>query len=285
MREGKFQERNYIKNIYLRAKELYSAKKYDIFVKESAKYLEIAPKDINMRFMRAKALRLLNRFEESIKELKFVLNLECDSYALAELYYIYYYLNMYNEAIELLPVIYKTKCINSYSVSISEMIMKKQLGMDIRAKKGDKCAYIRSQIFSYSTSSALDHIKSHLDETQDSSSSFNKDINLEYLFEVVRKNIKNSKKVNKEEILEIHYFGISNVGYYNDDICNFIKVVVIPNTDNIISMYPILNTDYSYKSDCPLNLDCDYEKLFNKPKSNVKNLSRIDKFNNKFKRV
>ena len=99
---------------------------------------------------------------------------------------------------------------------------------------------------------------------------------INYLFEILTANLKNSKKANIEEMLEVHYFAVSNIGIYND-VCNFVKVVVIPNTTNIISVYPVDNIfDSSFN-----NLEYDRSKLF-KEENKVKKLSRIDKFNQKY---
>lgn len=269
------------KVMYMRIKKLYKDKKYSSYEKEASKYLEKYPNDVIVRFMRARSYRKLNRFDEAIEDLKYNLTLEDNDHSLLELYFIYYYLNRYEEALELLPLLYERRPINAYSVSISELIMKKQLGIDIKVRKGDKCDYIRSQIFNYSTDLALSHLEKHINTTEESISRFNDELNLNILFNLVRQNIKNSKKVNTEEILEIHYFGIANVGYFNNQPCNFIKVVVVPNTNNIISMYPTNDVDYNYVS----NIEFDYNELFNKQEGKLKRLSKIDKFNNRYKRV
>ena len=101
------------------------------------------------------------------------------------------------------------------------------------------------------------------------------------MFELITNNIDNNKKVNITEILEIHYFSIANIGYFDNMPCSFIKVIVIPNPNKIINMYPTNEIDYN--SVC--NLEYDVEKLFIKNEEKVKTLSRIDKFNTKYKRV
>lgn len=261
-------------------RKLFRNKKYNEVIKSSSKYLEVLPDDISVRFMRAKSYRSLCKFDEAIEDLKYNLSIKYNEHSLTELYFLYYYLNRYQEAIELLPLVYKTRCINAYSVSISELVMKTQLGIDMKVTKGDKCDYIRSQIFSYSTIDALNHIHEHslVESIDPIKSYFNKDIDLDYLFKVVRDNIDNSKKYNTEEILELHYFAIPNVGYQGNNICNFIKVVVIPNTNKIITMYPVVSVDY----DCLI--DIDFDKLFKREPQRVKRISQIDKFNAKYKR-
>lgn len=271
-------EKHERKNMYIRIKKLFKDKKYSSYEKEATKYLEKYPNDVIVRFMRARAYRKLNRFDEAIEDLKYNLRLEDNDHSLLELYFIYYYLNRYEEAIELLPLLYQNRPINAYSVSISELVMKKQLGIDVKVRKGEKCDYIRSQIFNYSTDLALSHLDKHINRSEENISYFNENININALFNLVRKNIKNSKKVNTEEILEIHYLGISNVGTFNNEPCNYLKVVVVPNTTNIISMYPTNNVDYNYVS----NIEFEHNELFNKTEEKVKRMSKIDKFNKRY---
>lgn len=276
----KSSDKNYLFYISLSIRKLFKERKYSEVIKLASIYLESFPNDQIIRFMRAKSYRSLCKFDEAIEDLKYNLSVKYNEHSLTELYFLYYYLNRYQEAIELLPLVYKTRCINAYSVSISELVMKKELGIDVKVSKGDKCDYIRSQIFNYSTTSALTHIQGHIPtETEDFSKSyFNKDVDLEYLFKVVRENINSSKKYNTEETLELHHFAIPNVGYQGNNICNFIKVVVIPNTNKIITMYPVVSVDY----DCLIDIDCD--KLFKREPQRVKKISQIDKFNARYKR-
>lgn len=272
-------EKFYQKKQYIKIRNLFSERKYNSVIKEATNYLDIYPNDKNIRFMRAKSYRFLEIFDNAINDLKYNLQDKDDTYSLTELYFIYYYLNMYKEAMDLLPLLYEKRCINAYSVSISELVMKKQLGIDIRLRKDVNCDYIRTQIFNYSSYMALNHIQENHINTEEHSC-FNKDIDLNYLFKTVREEVKNSKKVNTEEVLEIHYFGVSNIGYINNNICNFIKVVVIPNTNNVINIYPIFAVNCDYTS----NLNCDYSKLFKKEEK-VKSLSQIDKFNKRYRKV
>ena len=80
--------------------------------------------------------------------------------------------------------------------------------------------------------------------------------------------------------MEIHYFAIPNVGYNEGIKCNYIKVVVVPNTNNILTMYPIDTTD----TNLAIQLNIDFSTIFNKTEEKVKMMSRIDKFNMKYKR-
>ena len=272
--------------IYSSVVELYNNKKYKEVVNSVDKYLKLnftSEKYIhNMRFLRAKSLRYLGRFDEAILELKALEKSEKNAaYSALELFYIYYFLNKYEEALELLPKLYneKTKYISNHTLLIMELVMKKQLGIPVSYKKGTRSDYMKEQIMNYSSEKALQHIKNHKYEavSYNVHSQFNDSVDIEYLMECVEKDIINSEKRNRIDALEVHYFSVSGVGYDENSICNYLKVVVCPNTTNIITMYPFSNIE----NENVRILNCDRNKLFKK-EYNEKNVSRIDKFNKRF---
>ncbi|MBR6689855.1 MAG: hypothetical protein IKL65_00795 [Bacilli bacterium] len=271
-------KRFYKKGLYIKIRNLYKEEKYSAVIKEATNFLDMYPNDINVRFMMAKSYRKLNRFTECINNLNYILKLELDLHALTELYYTYYYLNMYEEAIELLPLIYDTKCIKPHSVVISELVMKKQLGMNVKIKEGTRSDYIKAQILNYNEESAFSHIEEHLTENDENTALFNQKIDLKKLFDIIKENINHEKKVNTEEFMELHYFAIPNVGYNNQTISNFLKVVVVPNTNNILTMYPVTEVEIDYIN----QLNIDFSVIYKKEIEKVKTLSRIDKFNKKY---
>lgn len=105
--------------------------------------MSLFPNDVQVRFMRDKVYIHLNRFDECIEDLKYNLSFDDQNYSLNELFYVYYYLNMYQEALEFLPELYERKNIQPYSLSIAELVMKKQLGLEVSLKKGARCDYIK----------------------------------------------------------------------------------------------------------------------------------------------
>lgn len=280
MGKNKYNEKGYRGYIISNISNLFKNGKYSDVIRLSTKYLKQVPNEQNVLFMRAKSYRNLGMFDEAIKDFKTNLNFEYDSYSMFELYYLYYFLNKYEEAIELLPILYKEGIIKAYSLSISELVMKTQLGIDMKVKKIDKHDYIKSQILDYNDDLAIEHIKEHLNpNVEDSSKSyFNNNLDLEYLYWLIRNSINNENKVNIDEILEAHYFAISKIGFHNGNACNYLKVVVVPNTNKIITMYPINDVGNGYIAP----LDIDYDKLFKKETCKVKRISQIDKFNKKY---
>ncbi|MBQ9072705.1 MAG: hypothetical protein IJY25_06065 [Bacilli bacterium] len=265
-----------------RGKLIYLYKEYNTnaFLKKAEAYLKIYPDDIDIRYKRATIYRRLEKFEEAIEELKYSLNIKHDSNCLSALYFIYYHLNMYKEALELVPVLYEKGGIDPYSVSITELVMKKALDIPIKVKKGTRGDYIRTQIFSYSSTLAFEHIQEHL-YNPEQEAKFNENVDVAYLLNTVRNNIDNSKKLNINEVLEVHNFAIPNIGNNKGNVCNYIKVVVVPNTNHVVTIYPTDSVIFSKVSD----LEYDYNLLFRKEEPKVKRISQIDKFNSRYKRV
>lgn len=272
--------------VYSLIVKLYENKRYKEVIDKVNKYISIGFENIryecNLKFLRAKSLRYLGRFEEAINELIELSKLEEDnSYSKLELFYIYYFLNRYEEALKLLPELYemKNKYVANYTLLIAELVMKKQLGFNVNFKRGTKSDYIKEQIINYNEELALKHIETYMsdEESYNEHSRFSEKVNFKYLMECVKKDLKNSKKANLVDILEIHFFAVPGIGYDKNNKCNYIKVVVIPNTTNIIAMYPYA---YIEVDNAPL-LNCDMDVLFSRNKEE-QTTSRIDRFNRRF---
>ena len=271
-----FKERNIQKERYLKIKNLFVTKKYDSLIKNATMHLSLVPNDIEVRFMRAKAYRKKGMFKECLEDLKYNLSLGENKHSIVELFYLLYHLNMYEDAIELLPTLYNSKYMKPLSLIVPEAVMKKQLGLPFKTRID---SYTINQINNYNAENALEHIKeNHLELNElKNNSCFNKNIDLYYLYETVLKNLKNSKKANIYEVLEIHYFSVPNIGDSNNNFVNFIKVILIPNTNQILDMYPVVDIDDAEYT----NLVCDMTKLF-KANEKTKTISRIDKFNKRY---
>lgn len=272
--------------IYKMIKKLYDNKKYQEVINSVEKYLKLdflnKNFEHNMHFYKAKSLRYLGRFDEAISELKKLSKYDNDNLcSVEELFYIYYYLNRYEEALELLPILYnnKEKSVSNHTLLIIEIVMKTHLGIPVSYRKGSRSDYIKEQIINYSSQKALEHIIAHKyeDYSKNIHSRFNENVNIEYLMECVKNNINNSEKRNKRDSLEVHCFSIFGIGYDNNTICNYLNVVVCPNTTNIITMYPFSQVG---KEEVKI-LDCDFDRLFNRKKEE-RSTSMIDKFNNRF---
>lgn len=279
MSNSEFSKKRINDNFYTRLISLYKSGKYKAFLRLSDKFLCYCNNDRNISLMRAKSYRALEMYHEALNELLKSIEYKDNQFAILELYFLYYYLNMYKEALKLLPMLYGKEGIKGHSLAISELVMKKELGMNCDFKAGDRCDMIKNQIINYNKDVALDHISDHLvtSNSEINHAYFNESIDLEYLFNTVRGQLNSKNKANKRDILEVHYFSILNIGSNNGELYNSIKVVVVPNTNNIITMFPTNEVDVNHI----VPLMYDYNKLF-KGKSKVKTKSQIDKFYNKY---
>ena len=279
MSNSEFSKRRINDNFYTRLVNLYKTGKYSNFLKASEKFMSYCDNGKKILLMRAKAYRELEMYNEALNELSKAIKYKDNEYAMLELYLLYYHLNMYNEALELLPMLYGKEGIKGHSLAISELVMKKQLGMYCNFKMGDRCDMLKSQIQNYDSNLALEHISDHISSNEDNNQVyFNKNIDLEYLFNIIRNQIDNKNKANKRDMLEVHYFSVSNIGSSAGDLYNFIKVVVVPNTNDIITMYPTNDVDAKHIT----VLKYEYDKLF-KDKISTNKKSQIDKFYSKYK--
>ena len=121
-----------------------------------------------------------------------------------------------------------------------DIFLKYKLGIIEYEQISNKDYHIR-QLFNYDVSSALEHITKHLDEDDKKikHTVFNQDVNLEELFNYSRKQI---KYLNPIEISTSHKYildceqEIATIDGYST---RRLKVVTIPNTDHILTMYPV----------------------------------------------
>ena len=140
--------------------------------------------------------------------------------------------------------------------------------------------YVVNQIIDYQDDSFIDHIKKHLadynkDFEQPNPALFNADFPLEKVLNEIRTLIPNDKSTNFSFYNNFYVFKYDNVGRLNNKPVDYIRVVVINGTDEIITMYPMQHGDY-----LPY-IDLNYlNTIYQKPK--VKTLSRVDKFYKKY---
>lgn len=277
-----FNEREEKKNIVIKLKKYYESEKYNTFIREVTDYLSKYPTDEKMLFKRAKAYRKLGLFKESITDLKQLMSFGFNKYAIFQLYLNYFYLGMYEEALELLPIIYNEIDVDKYFLCQTELIMKTELGIKMNFNSNISSFYSMQQVLNYDEKKALDHINKHL-SSKDEKVFFSDKINVNKLFKIIRDKIDNNKKINTYDSMEIHYYMIPGIGYVDGFLCNTLKVINVPNTNNIINMYPTLESDQKFEI-----LDIDYGQIYkDKEQTNqkVKTMSRAERFNQKYKKV
>ena len=128
--------------------------------------------------------------------------------------------------------------------------------------------YTYSQIknYDYTYQRLLNHIdKVH--EREGGTAKFSPSIDLSSFILEVKDIIKNSKPFNNYT-MDIYRIKYDNIGYSKNEILNFCEVVVIPNTDKIITIYPCRETIITTEK--------------KSEKSPQKKKNRIDIFNEKY---
>lgn len=276
-------------NLLHKIRESFFQVKSESCIKYATQYLEINPNDIDVRYMRARSYKNIREFDLAVEDLEYnIENFEIKNIGqlketILELFNIYYYLNRYIDALKLLPIIYDNKLSSYNFIKTKEIIMKKQLRIVCPDLIGPTEDYFISQIINYDETRALGYIRVHQKPENDNNikSKFNDNININYLFYIVKNNINHNNKANIDDVMEVFYFAIPNVGMYKNDICNYIKVRVIPNTKNVISIFPTPALKY----EDAYTLEYDRDKLFKIEKQQENRPSQITKFYNRYKRV
>jgi len=268
--------------LYCDILDLFSNKKYKEVVKYSEKYIKVVKNNkhtIDVKNLKARALRNMGNFDEALFELEELFKESYNKYTNLSLFYLYVYMGQYEKALNLIPYLYQDQLIKAHSILMVELYLKKALGISVNCKKGSRSDYLKGQILNYKEEDFVKHINIHVLNDENKSdgahSKYRENINIQYLIDLVKEGLKISKKANVEDLFEIHYFYVPNIGVYKNEVCNYLKVLIVPNTLNIITMYPDRNIEYEYNA-----LDCDYNVLYKKEKQ--KTISRIDKFNKKY---
>ena len=274
----------YEDELYCDILDLFSIKKYREVIKYSEKYLKLVKNNkhiIDVRNLKARSLRNLGYFDDALNELEELFKISYNKHTNLSLFYLYIFMNKFEDALKLIPYLYQDNLIKHHSVLITELYIKKALGMPTEYRKDSRSDYLKEQIICYNPYKFFNHLKTHIlsENNKDDNvhSKYTETTDLSYLLGCVKDSLKTSKKANVEDIFDVYYFYVPNIGVYQNEQCNYIKVLIVPNTSNIITMYPDRYVEHEYNI-----LKCDYSKLYKKEEQ--KTLSRVDKFNQKYLR-
>lgn len=187
-------------------------------------------------------------FKKARQYFESVLNVEENAIALQKLIYMEIHNKNYEEAYELykrLMLVDYSKCFDIDYISI---LLHNQLG--ITMDDDDLInSYLYQQLIDYSEQRAIEHIKYHYDENEYKRihSVYSNLVNVDVLFRDSKEKIQNinPKFFNTSDHYELEYNYI--LGISNDKITNMIKIITIPNTKKILSIYPIENHNLKLK--------------------------------------
>lgn len=188
---------------------------------------------------------------------------------------IYFKTEKYDETlkcIDLLKEHYPDVALKS-GISPVEILISKKLNLPTQDRENYQ-TYGERQAIEYSSKEALSHIKQRHGNKSGIVSNFSKDINIVALFDEIKLQMTEDTKVN-ENPMDIYEIDYKEVGYdQNGNLVDRIKVIALPGTFDILTMYPSDKGETIRQKDIKEKLE--QEQL--KPKVH----SRIERFNNRF---
>lgn len=124
-----------------------------------------------------------------------------------------------------------------YTLDAIELLIDKNTGKQLPRR--DKAVYINKQVIKYNKMQAIHHIKTRHQTTNTTSSGFSKTINIDTLYEIIRHQMTTENMIN-EDIFDIYEIDYPRAGYDREtmELVDRIRVIVIPGTKDIITMYP-----------------------------------------------
>lgn len=157
----------------------------------------------------------------------------------------FYYKNNYYEALKCMNQIDTSK-LGTYDFKTYKdlnTLIKFYLG---KLKKEDISSsnYFYSRLFDQDNSLLLKHISEHINEKEEYSNGiFIKDININELFDVARKRIEFLNGTHYS-VTDVYKFSLDkNVGYKSGDLTKDICVLTYLGTKDIVTIYPIINSE------------------------------------------
>ena len=124
-------------------------------------------------------------------------------------------------------------------IYITDVFFKKLFSMPITYFKFE--GYLVNQIYSYSSKRALEHIKKHQNNYQDNVFQFTSDFPVEKIFYQIRHYLSLNICYYNEIITNIYTFKYIANGHVDTHLVDYIEVVTLHNSQNIITMYPSHN--------------------------------------------
>ena len=136
-------------------------------------------------------------------------------------------------------------------------------------------SYLFSQIMNYSEAAFKEHIKEHINGISlENDSFFYQDFPMDIFLNEIKKYIPSDNYLFRGLYEDVYTFRYDNCGRDQAKSTNFIRTIAFHNTANIITLYPASGYD---------NVDCiDLNYLKNEENHNVKRLSQVDKFKQKY---
>lgn len=142
----------------------------------------------------------------------------------------------------------------------------------------DRNFYSIKQIVDYNKNAAIEHILRHTDDSNlyKESGNFKSDINIEELYDELLIKIANMKPT-CFDLFDHYIVSYPNVGFCNENTVDYVEIVVVPNTKNIITMFPIASNNIFAK-----NVIRREKNEYSNESTKVKRKSQVEKFYAKY---
>lgn len=124
-----------------------------------------------------------------------------------------------------------------YALDTIELLIDKNTGKQLPRR--DKAVYTNKQVIKYNKMQAIHHIKTRHQTANTTSSGFSKTINIDNLYEIIRHQMTAENMIN-EDIFDIYEIDYPEAGYDREtmELVDKIRVIAIPGTKDMITMYP-----------------------------------------------
>lgn len=218
---------------------------------------------------------------ESAKEILLSITIK-DATALYKLMITYYGLGEYQNCLDVgeKAITFSEK--NKINISTTKLDDIKRMILCANYKLGLSNDESVKYLFNYDKNSAIKHIKKHLDINLDKEkhSIFNNDVDIDLLFEEMSNQLGVYKKYYTDYILDCYYIEYPNAGIDQGIKANYLKIITVFNTNNIISMYPISKDDIK-PGDFINKIKKEIKNVSNS-KIKIKMKTQIEKFNERY---
>jgi len=265
------------KNSFEYIKELIAEKKYSLAYKAINDYMQKYPDSIYGKCLYAKLMYLLGDNDTAEAILKGDQNINEDEFALFNLINIYVETGRYEEAYGYCMELEKRKIPTNVLRSVRDYEAFLESELLIAPAYNNGTTYFEKQINYYEENYARCIVQKYYKTLKLSNTYFDASIDIDNLFQKVKKCLENAKRHGQNELpMDAYYFDYPNVGVYRGNKANTLKVVTIIKTHKILTMYPICGREVD--ETIPLDTMDEYHH------DKIKCLSGLERFNNRYKK-
>ena len=240
--------------------------------------LERSPKNINSVYLNMGKICLYEKkYDEAKKYFSKVSSKSKRNYQYAKIEEIY--LAIREENLEEVQAIFNTLDKNEICGNLMSKYLLIETYLDSKVNnniKNSNC-YIGNLIYNYDINLVIEHIEKHKyeDKSKKFHTIFSSDIDIYELYNYALENINKDNLIIKQ-FMDVYLLKYENAGYYKDKTYNYIKVVTLPNTKEIITIYP------SDKESIYIDSEQEIKVEENVKIKQIVRESQIDKFNKKY---